>query len=145
MPNRMVNFHLNSVISFRDRTEMWHTHYALCKQHTNTRYCMGLGSEALQDEVQRERELEQVKVTEPISRPLLIWCAQLLSALKISGISCLCSEMPVTNSLCSVTRTEFFLCELYSCLVITDKYKRKSACIYHKQSKGELVQYFHYK
>jgi hypothetical protein len=85
------------------------------------RYCMGLGSKALRDEYV-ERGSWNKKNLRPISRPLLIWCAQLLSALKIFGISRLRGEMPATNSLCFVTRTEFSLRELYSRLVINDKY-----------------------
>jgi hypothetical protein len=63
-------------------------------------------------------EVEWGKVTEPVSKPLLIRYTQLISTLKI----CLCSEKLATDSLCSVMWTGSALGKLHSCLVMTDKY-----------------------
>jgi hypothetical protein len=54
----------------------------------------------------------------------------------------LCGENLATNSLCSVMWPESALRELYSRLVIPDKYWRKSACRLCKWSKGKLGQCF---
>jgi hypothetical protein len=88
-------------------------------------------------------ELFSSLATEPISRPLHFWCTQLLSALKIFKPSHLHSEKLASHSLCYMRWTDT-LSELYSCLVIPDKYWRKSAYRLRKWSKGELGQYFHF-
>jgi hypothetical protein len=58
------------------------------------------------------------EATEPITKPLLILCTQLISTLKI----CLCGEKTATDNLCSVMWTGSAPGELHSCLVIPDKY-----------------------
>lgn len=75
----------------------------------------------LRDKVQRDAGISK---SNRADQHATVWCMQLLSTLKILDTSSLISEKPVTSSLCSMTRTEPSLSELYSRLVIPQKYQR---------------------